>query len=150
MKELSAVDFSFNQIMYSLIFSFVFFLGMNLFLLWKKKILLPEFLKELFFLVLLSLVFNTSSLILSFAIYFIFWHSIPSIIHQIFFISGDFTKKTVFFYVKKALFYWLLSIAGLLMLYFLIPQINLFSTVIFVILLSVTAPHIWVMYRMKN
>jgi len=52
--------------------------------------------------------------------------------------------------VKKALFYWLLSIAGLLLLYFLIPQINLFSTVIFVILLSVTAPHIWVMYRMKN
>lgn len=150
MQELSNVEFSYLQIKYSLIFSLVFFLAMNLFLLWKKKILLPEFLKELFFLGLLSLVFKTSSLILSFAIYFIFWHSIPSIIHQIFFISGDITKKTVLYYVKKALFYWLLSVVGLLILYLFIPQINLFSTVIFVILLSITAPHIWVMYRMKN
>ncbi|MDP5092062.1 MAG: Brp/Blh family beta-carotene 15,15'-dioxygenase, partial [Polaribacter sp.] len=150
MMELSNVEFSYDQIKYTLIVSLLFFMIMNVFLLWKKKILLPEFLKELFFLALLSLVFKTSSLILSFAIYFIFWHSIPSIIHQIFFISGDFTKKTVLFYVKKALFYWLLSVVGLLILYFFIPQINLFSTVIFVILLSVTAPHIWVMYKMKN
>ena len=150
MMELSNVEFSYDQIKYTLIVSLLFFMILNVFILWKKKILLPEFLKELFFLALLSLVFKTSSLILSFAIYFIFWHSIPSIIHQIFFISGDFTKKTVLFYVKKALFYWLLSVVGLLILYFFIPQINLFSTVIFVILLSVTAPHIWVVYKMKN
>lgn len=150
MMELSNVEFSDDHIKYTLIVSLLFFIMMNVFLLWKKKLLIPEFLKEIFFLVLLSLVFKTSSLILSFAIYFIFWHSIPSIIHQIFFISGDITKKTVLLYVKKALFYWLVSIVGLLILYFFIPQINLFSTVIFVILLSVTAPHIWVMYRMKN
>jgi len=150
MMELSNVEFSDDHIKYTLIVSLLFYIMMNVFLLWKKKLLFSEFLKELFFLVLLSLVFKTSSLILSFAIYFIFWHSIPSIIHQIFFISGDITKKTVLLYVKKALFYWLVSIVGLLILYFFIPQINLFSTVIFVILLSVTAPHIWVMYRMKN
>lgn len=150
MMELSNATFSILQIQSALVGSFLFFILMNVFLLWKNKIELTEFLKELFFLGLLFLVFKTSSLILSFAIYFIFWHSIPSIIHQIFFISGIVTKKTVLFYLKKALIYWLISILGLLVLYFFVPQINLFSTIIFVILLSVTAPHIWVMFRMKN
>lgn len=150
MIELSNATFSVLQIQTALIFSTSLFILMSAFLLWKNKFETTDFIKELFFLGLFYLVFKTSSLILSFAIYFIFWHSIPSIIHQIFFISGIVTKKTVLFYVKKALFYWLISVIGLLILYFLIPQINLFSTIIFVILLSVTAPHIWVMYKMKN
>ncbi len=150
MMELSNTTFSVLQVQTTLIFSASIFALMSVFLLWKNKFEISDFLKELFFLGLLFLVFKTSSLILSFAIYFIFWHSIPSIIHQIFFISGDITKKTVLFYVKKALFFWLISVIGLLILYFFIPQINLFSTVIFVILLSVTAPHIWVMFQMKN
>lgn len=150
MMELSDATFSVLQIKIALIFSASFFVLMSIFLLWKNKFEITDFIKELFFLGLFYLVFKTSSLILSFAIYFIFWHSIPSIIQQIFFISGVITKKTVLLYVKKALFYWLISVVGLLILYFFIPQINLFSTIIFVILLSVTAPHIWVMYKMKN
>jgi Brp/Blh family beta-carotene 15,15'-monooxygenase len=101
-------------------------------------------------LLLLFLVFKTSSLILGFAIYFIFWHSIPSIIHQIEFISGNLNKKNILFYVKKAMIYWVISIAGLLILYQLVPQIKLFATVVFVILFAVTAPHTWVMHKMKN
>jgi Brp/Blh family beta-carotene 15,15'-monooxygenase len=108
------------------------------------------FFKEFFYLVLLFLVFSTSSLILGFAIYFIFWHSIPSIIHQIEFISGNLNKKNILFYIKKALIYWIISITGLLVLYQIVPQIDLFATVVFVILLAVTAPHTWVMYKMKN
>ena len=85
-----------------------------------------------------------------FAIYFIFWHSIPSIIHQIEFISGDLNKKNILFYIKKALIYWVISIIGLLVLYQIVPQIDLFATVVFVILFAVTAPHTWVMHKMKN
>jgi Brp/Blh family beta-carotene 15,15'-monooxygenase len=150
MRELSNVEFSLTHIKIALIVSLVFFVVMCLFLLWRKKINLSDFSKEMFFLMLLFLVFNTATLILGFAIYFIFWHSIPSIMHQIIFISGDITKKTVLFYVKKALFYWLISILGMAILYFSIPQITIFSTFIFAILFSVTAPHIWVMYKMKN
>jgi Brp/Blh family beta-carotene 15,15'-monooxygenase len=150
MMELSNATFSYIQVKVSLIISSSLFILMNVFLLWKKKIEVAELIKEVFFLGLLFLVFKTSSLILSFAIYFIFWHSIPSIIHQIFFISGDITKKTVLFYVKKALFFWIISIIGMIVLFLLIPQVTLFSTIVFAILFSVTAPHIWVMHRMKN
>jgi hypothetical protein len=44
----------------------------------------------------------------------------------------------------------LISIIGLLVLYQFILEVTLLSTIVFVILLSVTAPHIWVMYKMKN
>ncbi|MFY9242792.1 MAG: Brp/Blh family beta-carotene 15,15'-dioxygenase [Polaribacter sp.] len=150
MLELSKNTFSELLVQITFITSFVIFVVMSLYLCWKKKIEIKEFLNEIFFLGLLFLVFKTSSLILSFAIYFIFWHSIPSIIHQIVFISGDVTKKSILFYVKKALLFWLISIVGLFVLYQFIPEVTLLSTIIFVILLSVTAPHIWVMYKMKN
>jgi hypothetical protein len=46
--------------------------------------------------------------------------------------------------------YWLISIAGLLSLYKIVSDIELFATVVFVILFAVTAPHTWVMHKMKN
>lgn len=150
MIELANTTFSQVLVVTTFISSLILFLLMNVFLVWKEKIETTVFLKEVFFLGLLFLVFKTSSLILSFAIYFIFWHSIPSIIHQILFISGDVTKNSVLFYVKKAFLFWLMSIVGLFVLYQFIPQVTLLSTIVFVILLSVTAPHIWVMYKMKN
>lgn len=150
MLELTKTTFSEVLVKYTFFFSLISFVLMNAFLLWKEKIDSKVFFKELFFLGLLFLVFKTSSLILSFAIYFIFWHSIPSIIHQILFISGDISKNSILFYVKKAFLFWLISIVGLFVLYQLIPEVTFLSTIVFVILFSVTAPHIWVMYKMKN
>ena len=150
MIELSNTTFSEILILTIFIISTLLFLLMNVFLVFKYKIENKVFLKEIFFLGLLFLVFKTSSLILSFAIYFIFWHSIPSIIHQILFISGDVTKNSILFYIKKAFLFWLISILGLLVLYQFIPEVTILSTIVFVILLSVTAPHIWVMHKMKN
>ena len=150
MLELTKTIFSEFFVKYTFIFSLISFLLMNTFLLWKEKIDAKVFLKEGFSLGLLFLVFKTSSLILSFAIYFIFWHSIPSIINQILFISGDISKSSILFYVKKAFLFWLISIVALFVLYQFIPEVTLLSTIVFVILFSVTAPHIWVMYKMKN
>ena len=150
MIELTKATFSEMLVQITLITSLVFFILMNAFLVLKHKIETKVFLKEVFFLGLFFLVFKTSSLILSFAIYFIFWHSIPSIIHQILFIYGDVTKKSILLFVKKAFLFWLISIIGLLVLYQFILEVTLLSTIVFVILLSVTAPHIWVMYKMKN
>ncbi|TXD54393.1 MULTISPECIES: Brp/Blh family beta-carotene 15,15'-dioxygenase [unclassified Polaribacter] len=150
MAELTGTSFSKVQVEVTLIVSAILlFLGSS-YLIVIKKSDLKMFLKELFYLVLLFLVFNTSSLILGFAIYFIFWHSIPSIIHQVEFISGNLNKKNILFYVKKAMVYWVISIAGLLILYQLVPKIELFASVVFVILFAVTAPHTWVMHKMKN
>lgn len=150
MRELTGLTFTEFQIEITLLMSAVFLFIGSLYLILTKRNKSKIFIEELFYLVLLFLVFKNSSLILGFAIYFIFWHSIPSIIHQIEFISGNLSKKTIFFYIKKALIYWIISIIGLLILYQLVPQIELFATVVFVILFAVTAPHTWVMYKMKN
>ena len=150
MIELTGTSFSKIQVEITLITSAILlFLG-SLYIIRIQKNDWMLFFKEFFYLVLLFLVFSTSSLILGFAIYFIFWHSIPSIIHQIEFISGNLNKKNILFYIKKALIYWVISITGLLVLYQIVPQIDLFATVVFVILFAVTAPHTWVMHKMKN
>jgi len=150
MTELTGRTFSKTQIEITLITSAIFLGAGTVFLILTKRNESVLFLREFLYLVLLFFVFNTSSLILGFAIYFILWHSIPSIIHQIEFISGNLNKKNVISYVKKALIYWIISITGLLFLYQLLPEIKLLATVIFVILFAVTAPHTWVMHRMKN
>jgi Brp/Blh family beta-carotene 15,15'-monooxygenase len=150
MLELTGFTFTENQIEITLFTSAGFLIIASIFLILTKKNSYELFLKEFFYLLLLYLVFKTSSLILGFAIYFILWHSIPSIIHQIEFISGNLNKKSVLLYVKKAMIYWVISIVGLLSLYAIVPEIDLFATVVFVILFAVTAPHAWVMHKMKN
>ena len=150
MTELTGRTFSKTQIEITLIVSAIFLSTGSVYLILMKRNESVLFLREFLYLVLLFFVFNTSSLILGFAIYFILWHSIPSIIHQIEFISGSLNKRNVIAYVKKALIYWVISIVGLLVLYQLLPEIKLLATVVFVILFAVTAPHTWVMHRMKN
>ena len=150
MMELTGTSFSKIQVEITLITSTILLFSGSLYLIMIKKNDWMLFFKEFFYLVLLFFVFSTSSLILGFAIYFIFWHSIPSIIHQIEFISGNLNKKNILFYIKKALIYWVISVVGLLGLYQIVPQIDLFSSVVFVILFAVTAPHTWVMHKMKN
>ena len=105
--------------------------------------------RELFFILLLFLVFKTSSLILGFAIYFVLWHSIPSILDQTKFLSGDYSIKTILEYLKTAFIYWLISILGLLIAYYFLDE-SLFNSIIFIVLFAVTAPHVWVMNKMKQ
>jgi len=150
MLELTGTYFSKKEVIIVLITSGVLFLLLNVFIILKKKINLSNFLKELFYLALIAIVFNTCSLILGFAIYFILWHSIPSILAQIHFISGDFNKKNTLFYIKKGAIFWGISILGLLFLYFIFMDAKLLNSLIFMILFAVTAPHIWVMYKMKS
>ena len=112
----------------------------------KPKI---QIVRELFYLLLLFLVFKTSSLILGFAIYFVLWHSIPSILDQTKFLSGDYSFQTILEYFKTAFIYWLISIIGLVVAYYFIDE-SQFSSIIFIVLFAVTAPHVWVMSRMKQ
>ena len=112
----------------------------------KPKI---QIVRELFYVLLLYLVFKSSSLILGFAIYFVLWHSIPSILDQTKFLSGGYTFKTILEYLKTAFVYWLISITGLVIAYYYFSE-SLFNSMIFIVLFAVTAPHVWVMNRMKQ
>lgn len=131
-----------------LVLSFLLFLSFS-FLLLKKNDLKLNFVKEALYLTVLYLVFKSGSLIFGFAVYFVFWHSIPSIKDQINYLFGTHDTTSIKKYFKSALIYWALSIFGLVLGYFLLEE-SIFNTVLFLILFAVTAPHTWVMKQMKT
>jgi len=51
--------------------------------------------------------------------------------------------------LKTAFVYWLISILGLLIAYYFLDE-SLFNSIIFIVLFAVTAPHVWVMNKMKQ
>lgn len=115
----------------------------------QKYVLQINYFKEFLYLFVLFLVFKTGTLIFGFAVYFVFWHSIPSITDQIHYLFGTKDKRSVVNYFKAAFFYWILSISALVTAYYLM-EAQLFNAVLFLILFAVTAPHTWVMKRMKE
>jgi Brp/Blh family beta-carotene 15,15'-monooxygenase len=102
----------------------------------------------LFFLGLLSLIFRASSLIWGFAIYFIFWHSIPSLFDQIVFLYGDARPKKIWMYAKKAFPYWLVSVIGILLLHHYFADEKQLSSSFFCIIAAITFPHAFIMRKM--
>ena len=104
-----------------------------------------------FLLILLSIIFYNSSLILSFGIYFVFWHSIPSIIEQSQYIYGSKSMTSFFNYFKSSFLYWILSLMGLLFLYYFLKDYqNLLISIFFSFLAAITFPHTLVIFKMKN
>lgn len=115
---------------------------------YKKQIAVKSVLRELFSLLVFAIIFNSSSLIWGFTIYFIFWHSIPSLLDQITFIYGDLKKKSILKYVKAALPYWLISLVGIAVLFLIFKDEKHFHSLFFAFIAAVTFPHAIVMLRM--
>lgn len=105
---------------------------------------------ELLQLFSLFFLFEWSSLILGFAIYFIFWHSLFSIRDQLKFLYGSITKQTLINYFKESILYWLVSIAGLLILVYLLNEKDYFYALMFAFIAAVTFPHVFVIGKMMN
>ena len=114
----------------------------------KKQIPIKSVLKEVFSLLVFAVIFNSSSLIWGFTIYFIFWHSIPSLLDQIKFIYGDLKKSSVLKYIKAALPYWLVSLVGIAVLFLIFKDEKHFHSLFFAFIASVTFPHAIVMLTM--
>lgn len=110
-------------------------------------------LTELFYLGLLTLIFKMSSLIWGFTIYFVLWHSLPSINEQVHFIYGKTERKNIIAYIKNALPYWMISIIGIVISYFWFKESALFYAVFFSFIAAVTFPHAFIisqMFRQKK
>jgi len=101
---------------------------------------------ETFYLLVFTVIFRVSSLIWGFAIYFIIWHSIPSIINQIKYLNGEFNKKNFWKYIKSAFVYWLISLIGIATLYLLFKDIKIFNALFFSFLAAITFPHVLVIF----
>lgn len=117
-------------------------------LLTKNNKMVSNWVKEIFYLALFLIVFKTASLLWSFAIYFILWHSLPSLVDQIGFLYGDVTKKSIKLYLKTSFIYWAISVIGLALLYLIIGrESDTFQPVLFSFLAAITFPHVLVMIR---
>jgi len=105
-------------------------------------------LTELFSLAVLTIIFKSSSLIWGFTIYFILWHSIPSLAEQIKFVYGDFKLKSTLKYCKSAAPYWIISLIGMAVLYNVFSGEKHFYSLFFAFIAAVTFPHAFVMVKM--
>jgi beta-carotene 15,15'-dioxygenase len=107
-----------------------------------------QILLEIFYLGVFAIIFFSSSLIWGFAIYFIIWHSLPSIIDQITFLYGDFSKTNFVNYFKSAALYWIVSLIGLGIFYSIFKDLKLFNSMFFSFLAAITFPHVLVILKM--
>ena len=105
--DITGINIEFMIFNYFLYFSsgLLIFLGfLNL------KYILNQIVIQLLLLILLLIIFYNVNLIMAFGIYFVFWHSIPSIIEQSEFIFGSSDLKSFQNYFKNAVIYWLISL----------------------------------------
>lgn len=116
----------------------------------KFENLREKILTELFYLLIFAVIFKASSLIWGFALYFILWHSIPSIIEQMNFLYGKFSLQNFISYCKSALIYWALSIIGIVSLYYIFKDQELFNAIFFSFLAAITFPHVIVITKIFN
>ncbi len=138
-------------IMYSFILNVIVFTGFTVYLFFKSQAFKSTILIEFFYLFIFGIVFKTSSLIWGFAIYFILWHSIPSLFEQVTFIYGDVKRLNILNYCRKAFPYWLISLIGIAIVYFIFKDKKMFSAIFFSFIAALTFPHALVINKMfKN
>ena len=104
---------------------------------------------ETVLLIFLGFFFSKASLLLSFSIYFVFWHSIPSILDQLNFLyEKDNSGKIK--YLLSSMPYWIMSILGLFGFYFYFhTKPDTFLPLFFSFLAAITFPHTIVMGWLK-
>lgn len=130
--------------------SFAGFIGIYLWWVYKKQIQV-NIIKELFFLLVFFIVFKTASLLWAFSIYFVVWHSIPSLKDQIQYLYGSVNKATFLEYLKTSFLYWIISMAGLAVLYYFFQDNEgLFLSIMIYFLAAITFPHVLVMTRLNR
>lgn len=115
------------------------------FLKFKNQILI-----NIFYLMVFAIIFKTADLIWAFAIYFVVWHSIPSIKEQINYLYGNFTIPNFIIYFKSAFIYWMLSLIGISIIYYVFKDNELFNAVFFSFLAAITFPHTLIIVKMQH
>jgi beta-carotene 15,15'-dioxygenase len=109
----------------------------------RKQILL-----EIFYLLVFTIIFISSSLIWGFAIFFIIWHSIPSMLDQMKFLYLDVNFNNFKLYFKSAFIYWIASLFGIALLYYIFKDEKIFNALFFSFLAAITFPHALVILKM--
>ena len=139
---------SLNFLPYLLIVLGSILIVLGFFIYKSNRLFRSQLSEQILYLLVLTIIFKVTNLIFSFAIYFVLWHSIPSLYDQINFIYGDVTKKTITKYIKNAFLYWLVSIIGLVVFYWLLKDTAVFEALLFSFIAAITFPHVLVINNM--
>jgi Brp/Blh family beta-carotene 15,15'-monooxygenase len=134
---------------YVLLGSFVVCVAVAIKYYFDKTLSLKLIANELLLLFVFLVVFKISNLIWSFAIYFILWHSIPSILEQLDYLYKDVSWNSFIKYIKKSFLAWLISIVGIsTLLYLFKDDKKVFLPIIFSFLGAITFAHSFVISKM--
>ena len=106
-------------------------------------------LREILLFGLFFLVFNTASLLWAFAIYFVVWHSIPSLADQLRLLYGTISLKSGLKYVKSSAVYWVGALVTLAVAFMLLKDSDYgYLPLFFSFLAAITFPHVLVITRL--
>ena len=146
----SLTGLTFLTVWFQWIFTFtaIIWLLFALTMVLKNNMTWKRLLFELFLLLVFAVVFKTATLIWAFAIYFIFWHSIPSIFEQQSFLYGEVSIKTFIIYIKSSFVIWLISITTVGLLFLWIQDEKILLPLMFAFLGAITFAHSFTISKM--
>lgn len=105
--------------------------------------------RELVILAVLIVIFISSSLVWGFAVYFVIWHSVPSILSQLRYMEEEVSWKSFFQYLKDSLLYWLTALTGLFVLfYFAKDEQQFLLSIVLPFIAALTFPHALIISQM--
>ena len=117
----------------------------------KNRQSLIVLIEEVAYVTLFYILFTNSTLLWSFAIYFIVWHALPSLNDQIINIYGQTNLTNIIKYLRVSILYWGLSVIGICMLsYYTADNTALFNLLFVALLASITFPHAFVIFKMQR
>lgn len=143
-----SINISFIKISYLLLFFGFTLSAFFIYFISKSTQFRNRAIEELLYLIVFAILFKVGSLIWGFALYFIFWHSIPSLQDQVRFLYGNYSFGTFKLYIKSAFIYWISSILGIVLLYLWVKDEIIFDALFFSFLAAITFPHAWVILKM--
>ena len=116
-----------------------------------NKLIKINLYQELFLLILFLIIFKNATLLWSFSIYFIFWHSLPSLNDQVFMLYGETSKQSITKYIKSSFLYWFISVIGVIAIgVFFHDNEQQFYFISIAIIFSITCPHIFIISKIKR
>lgn len=146
-QQISGLQIASITLFYVLVASFV---AVVIFTILNINQLKPQLFFQLLALIVLILLFSQTSLLWSFSVYFVLWHSIPSLREQANVLYPN-DSKSISKYIKLALPYWILSLVGFAVaLLFFKDHAASMLALFFGFLAAITIPHVGVIFWMHQ
>ena len=138
-----------SLIAYGLITASIAVLVGTIHLLATRRIDYSRVLFEAFLLLVFGIVFKYADLIWAFAIYFIYWHSIPSIFGQLKYLYGEVSFPSFKRYLRSSSIIWVVSVASMLLMFYIFKDNQeIIMPLFFAFLGAITFAHSFIIARM--